>query len=103
MAIMANNKSTIAAAFEDTLTYLGLDHAEAAKLLGVSTRTLRRWLEGEEIPGPAQAALRAWRALHARHLAWKPDAISIFEDDQAQIERARQHALEVEGIIKKVE
>jgi hypothetical protein len=100
---MANVKSTLAAAFEDTLTYLGLDHAEAAKLLGVSTRTLRRWLEGEEIPGPAQAALRAWRALHARHLAWKPDAISIFEDDQAQLARAREHAQEIAHLIKVVE
>jgi hypothetical protein len=101
--MMTNNKTTLAAAFEETLTYLGLDHAEAAKLLGVSTRTLRRWLEGEEIPGPAQAALRAWRALHARHLAWKPDAISIFEDDQAQLARAREHAQEIAHLIKVVE
>jgi len=87
----------------ETLAFLGLDHAEAAQLLGVSARTLRRWIEGEEIPGPAQAALQAWRQLHSRHLAWKPDSISIFENDQAQIERARQHAREVEAIIKQVE
>lgn len=100
---MANSKIALAADFEDTLAYLGLDHAEAAKLLGVSTRTLRRWLEGEEIPGPAQAALRAWRALHARHLAWKPDAISIFEDDKDQLARAREHAQEIAHLIKVVE
>jgi hypothetical protein len=87
----------------ETLAFLGLYHAEAAQLLGVSTRTLRRWIEGEETPGPAQAALQAWRQLHTRHLAWKPDSIAIFEDDQAQIERARQHAREVDGIIKQVE
>ncbi|GGI27398.1 MULTISPECIES: helix-turn-helix domain-containing protein [Bradyrhizobium] len=87
----------------EILTFLGLDLAEAAQLLGVSTRTLRRWMEGEEIPGPAQAALRAWHQLHARHLAWKPDAISIFENDQAQLERARLHAREVSGLIKAVE
>ncbi|UWU76579.1 helix-turn-helix domain-containing protein [Bradyrhizobium huanghuaihaiense] len=87
----------------EILTFLGLDLAEAAQLMGVSTRTLRRWLEGEEIPGPAQAALRAWHQLHSRHLAWKPDAISIFENDQAQLERARLHAREVSGLIKAVE
>jgi hypothetical protein len=87
----------------ETLFFLGLDHDEAAQLLGVSTRTLRRWIEGEEIPGPAKAALSAWRQLHARHMAWKPDSIAIFEDDQAQIERARQHAQEVAGIIQRVE
>jgi hypothetical protein len=103
MAMMAPLKDNLSEALAGTLAYLGLDHAEAAQLLGVSTRTLRRWLEGEEVPGPAQAALRAWRELHSRHLAWKPDAIAVFQDDQAQIERARQHALEVEGIIKKVE
>jgi hypothetical protein len=87
----------------ETLAVLGLDQDEAAQLLGVSTRTLRRWIEGEEISGPAKAALRAWRQLHARHLAWKPDAIAIFEDDRAQIEQARRHAQEMAGIIDLVE
>ena len=37
-----------------TLAYLGLEQAEAAQLLGVAPRTMRRWLlEGEEMPGPA--------------------------------------------------
>jgi hypothetical protein len=83
------------AELKEILAFLGLDLAEAAQLLGISGRTLRRWIDGEEIPGPAQAALKAWRQLHSRHLAWKPDAISVFENDQAQIERAKQHALEV--------
>jgi hypothetical protein len=101
--MMASSKDNLATALDETLAYLGLDHAEAAQLLGVSTRTLWRWLEGEEIPGPAQAALRAWRELHSRHLAWKPDSISVFENDQAQLERARQHAQEIAHIIKLVE
>lgn len=82
---------------------LGLDLDEAAQLLGVSSRTVRRWMDGDEVPGPAVAALEAWRQLHARRLAWKPDAISIFENDQAQIERARQHAQELDRLIKLVE
>jgi hypothetical protein len=101
--MMANRIDGIAAALDETLAYLGLDYAEAAKLLGVSVRTLRRWLEGEEVPGPAQAALRAWRELHSRHLAWKPDSISLFENDKAQMERARHHAELVAHIIKTVE
>ncbi|MBR1130768.1 helix-turn-helix domain-containing protein [Bradyrhizobium iriomotense] len=87
----------------DVLLFLGLDPPEAAQLLGVSLRTLQRWLAGEEIPGPAAAALKAWHQLHALHLAWKPDAISVFENDQAQIERARQHAQEVAYLINLVE
>jgi hypothetical protein len=87
----------------ETFSFLGIDQDEAAQLLGVSTRTLRRWIEGEEIPGPAKAALTAWRQLHARHLAWKPDSIAVFEDDQDQIERARKHAEDVAGIIQRVE
>ena len=89
--------------FLETLTFLGIDTIEVSQFLGVSTRTIRRWIEGEEIPGPAEAALRAWRQLHARHLAWKPNSISIFENDAAQIERARHHAQEVEAIIREVE
>ncbi|TKV80087.1 helix-turn-helix domain-containing protein [Bradyrhizobium elkanii] len=100
---MTNGTDSLATALADTLAFLGLDAVDAAQLLGVSPRTLRRWLEGEEIPGPAQAALRAWRELHSRHLAWKPDSIAVFENDAAQIERARQHAQEVETIIKTVE
>jgi hypothetical protein len=103
MSIMDFLKDNLSDALSQTLAFLGLDHAEAAQLLGVSGRTLRRWLEGEEIPGPAQAALRAWCKLHSRHLAWKPDSIAIFEDDQAQLERARLHAQEVAAIIEKVE
>jgi DNA-binding transcriptional regulator YiaG len=47
------------------LSALRLTQTEAAQLLEVSDRTVRRWLEGEEVPGPAQAALRAWRELQS--------------------------------------
>ncbi len=82
---------------------LQISHAEAAQLLGVSARTLRRWLEGEEVPGPAEAALRAWRKLAERHLPWKPDSVSIFEDDQDQIQRHSRHMQEMAALLERVE
>ena len=85
------------------LSTLGLTQAEAAQLLGVSARTLRRWFEGEEVPGPAQAALRAWRRLAERNLPWKPDSVSIVEDDQDQIARHRLHTIGLEDLLERVE
>jgi transcriptional regulator with XRE-family HTH domain len=85
------------------LAALQVTPAEAAQLLGVSPRTLRRWLEGEDVPGPAEAALRAWRTLADRHLPWKPDSVSIFEDDQDQITRHRRHTEELAAVLKRVE
>src|SRR5580700_7118768 len=85
------------------LAALQVTPAEAAQLLGVSPRTVRRWLEGEDVPGPAEAALRAWRTLADRHLPWKPDSVSIFEDDQDQIARYRRHTEELGAVLKRVE
>jgi hypothetical protein len=85
------------------LAALRVAPAEAAQLLGVSARTLRRWLEGEDVPGPAEAALRAWRMLADRYLPWKPDSISIFNDDQDQIARHRRHTEEFAAVLKRVE
>jgi hypothetical protein len=87
----------------DHFSILRVSHAEAAQLLGVSPRTLRRWLEGEDVPGPAEAALRAWRTLAERHLPWKPDSVSIFENDQDQIARHRRHTEELAAVLKRVE
>lgn len=93
-----------AAELAATLAHLGLDQGDAAQHLGVAPRTVRRWLlEGEEIPGPAIAALRAWRAMHDRHLDWKPDARTLFNDDQDQITRYRQHVVDTVAARKRVE
>ena len=85
------------------LAHLKLDQPEASQLLGVNPRTLRRWFEGEEVPGLAEAALRAWRALHDRNLPWKPDSVALFEDDQNQIRLHRRHTIELEAVLKRVE
>ena len=57
---------------QEHLSYLGLDQPEAARLLSVSPRALRRWLEGEEVPGPVEQAFKAWRRLHQRKPIWRP-------------------------------
>ena len=88
----------------ETLAHLGLDQTEAAQLLGIAPRTMRRWLlEGEEIPGPAIVALRAWRAMHDRQMNWKPDAQTLFQDDQDQIERYRKHIIDMDSALQRVE
>jgi hypothetical protein len=60
-------------------------------------------LEGEEVPGPAEQALRAWIRLHERNLPWRPDSASIAEDDQDQIARHRMHAINLTDILDRVE
>lgn len=88
---------------EQSLLRLGLSQTEAAQLLGVAPRTLRRWLDGEEIAGPAEQAIRAWLRLHDRRLPWRPDSAAIADDDQDQITRHREHAINLSDIIARVE
>jgi hypothetical protein len=91
------------AELSDHIATLRLTQAEAAQLLGVSARTVRRWAEGEEVPGPAEAALRAWRRLAANNLPWKPDSVSIVDDDQDQIARHRIHTIGLSDLLARVE
>lgn len=84
------------------LAALQLTQREAATLLGVSPRSVRRWLEGEAIPGPAEAALRAWGKLEARGLAWRPDSVTLFEDDQERIAVYRQEAMNLDALLERV-
>jgi hypothetical protein len=86
-----------------TLSRLELTPTEAAQLLGVAPRTIRRWLEGEDIPGPAEQALRAWIRLHDRNLPWRPDTESVVQDDQDQIARHRAHAIRLDELLARVE
>lgn len=88
---------------EQSLLRLGLEPAESAQLLGVTLRTYRRWLNGEEIPGPVEQAIRAWLRLHDRRLPWRPDSTAIVEDDQSQIPRHREHAIDLSDVITRVE
>lgn len=89
---------------ERHLNHLDIDATEAALLLGVTYRTVRRWLfDGEEVPGPVEQAFRAWVRLHQRGLAWRADSVSIIEEDQQQIAAHRQHAIAVDEVLSRVE
>jgi hypothetical protein len=94
-------------AFENSLSALGLTLAEAAEYLSVDQRTIRRWLEANEIPGAPREALKAWCRLEQRGISWRPDVIAIGDDDPEtiaeQIAALRQHALELDAVLKKVE
>ena len=89
--------------FVEHLSALKLNFPEAAQFLGVSERTARRWAEGESVPGPVEAALRAWRRLDARCLPWKPDSMSVFRDDQDQLRRIREHDQLLDTLMREVE
>lgn len=89
--------------FLAALDSLGLGQAEAAQLLSVTPRTVRRWIEGEEVPGTAEQVLRAWMGLHRRGLAWRPDETSLASDDSEQIAIVRTHAIDLEDLLKRVE
>lgn len=86
--------------FRACLTQLGLTQTEAAALLSVAPRTVRRWAEEgtNEIPGPAEHALRAWRGLHQRGLPWHPE-----DADADQIARHREHAIDLYELLLRVE
>jgi len=90
---------------QNHLTRLGLSQTEAAQLLGVAPRTVRRWFEGEEeeVPGPAEQALRAWLRLQERNLIWRPDTLSLREDDQQQIAAHREYAIELSEALARVD
>ncbi len=102
MVIMTNSE------FQDCLDRLGLSQTEAARLLSVSPRTVRRWAEERaEIPGPAEQALHAWIRLDRFGLPWRPDGVAIGENDPEkiaeQIALYRQDAINLDKLIRKVE
>lgn len=89
------------------LSQLHLTDTEAAELLSVDTRTIRRWKKNlQEIPGPARAALRAWCRLDTLGLAWQPDAIGLGEHDSdrlaLQVAAYREHAIALDATLRRV-
>jgi hypothetical protein len=89
--------------FDQSLLRLGLSSDEAAQILSVTPRTIRRWQDDDEISGAAEQAIRAWIRLHDRHLPWRPDSISLLEDDQNQIALHRRHTIDLDAVLSRVE
>jgi hypothetical protein len=96
-AIMTKND------FNLLLNELGLSQTEAARLLSVDARTIRRWaMDPADMPGPAEHALRAWLALHRVGLPWAPDSVDLVQNDPEQIAKHRAHAIGLDGLLTKV-
>jgi transcriptional regulator with XRE-family HTH domain len=92
-----------ASEFRTTLNRLGLSQLEAARLLGVKSRTIQRWVAGSPaVAEPAAQALRAWCLLAEHGIAWRPDAEAIDGEDLAALARRRQQAIGLEGMMKRV-
>src|SRR5689334_5704247 len=90
-----------------SLRELGLSQVEAARLLEVSDRTMRRWVEdAAELPGPAEQALRAWLRLHRLGVAWRVDSISLNDPGPAEVTKAisahRRDAIEKDDVMRRV-
>jgi len=86
---------------------LGIAPKEAAELLSVDYRTVKRWMaRGGQVPEPSEKALRAWLRLKQRGLPWRDDAVSLgFMDEQERAEQlslGREHAMALDEILEKV-
>lgn len=92
---------------ERCLSDLNVSQVEAARHLSVNPRTFRRWMEvPEEIPGPAERALRAWQRLSQFGLSWRPDAIAFGEESPDLLDRQmqihRNHSVDLAAVISRV-
>jgi transcriptional regulator with XRE-family HTH domain len=80
---------------------LGLSQVEAARLLGVETRTIQRWIAGANgVPEPVAQALCAWHRLAERGFAWRPGSEAVATDDLVEIARHRQQVMKIDDIVK---
>lgn len=90
--------------FNQYLSYLGLKQVDAAALLGVTPRALRRWQSGEQkIPAPVAELVNVWRQLHYAQLPWGADLESIRHVDAEQIRRHQEHDKALGTILRRVE
>lgn len=68
----------------EAIEYLELTRKEAAKLLDVNPRTIKRWIDGEDdVKSWAENLLSAWCKLSKLGLAWKPGEVELGFDDIA--------------------
>ena len=90
--------------FNRHLEYLGLRQVDAAALMRVTPRALRRWQSGEqEIPAPVAELVKVWRQLHLAQIPWGADLESIWYGDDEQIRRHQEHDKALAAILNQVE
>jgi hypothetical protein len=86
------------------LEMLGLKQTDAAVLLRVTPRAVRRWQSGEqEIPGTVAELVKVWRQLDARKIPWGADLESIWYGDDDQIRRHQDHDKALAALLSRVE
>jgi hypothetical protein len=88
--------------FASALEALRISPESAALFLSVHRRSVQRWLDGEEVPGPVEAAIRAWQALDRMRLPWKPDTESVLSEDEDQIRLHLKHGMDLADLIARV-
>lgn len=89
--------------FSTHLQLLGLRQVDAAVLLRVTPRTVRRWEKGEQpVPGTVADLLRAWRRLRKAGLPWAADFDSILCEDEKQLRLHQDHARWLDAIRERV-
>lgn len=89
--------------FSDNLKILGLLQADAAVLLRVTPRTIRRWEKGDQpVPDAVADLLQAWRRLHEAGLPWAADFETILDRDDDQLKRHQDHALWLDAVRQRV-
>ena len=92
------------AEFNRHLEILGLKQTDAAVLLRVTPRAVRRWQNGEqEIPGTVAELVKAWRQLHTRQIPWGASLESIWYGDDDQIRRHQDHNKALAALLSRVE
>ena len=85
------------------LEVLGLKQSDAAALLRVTPRAVRRWQSGEQpIPGHVVELLNVWKQLHDRHIPWGAALEAIWFGDDDQICRHQDHDRALVALLDRV-
>ena len=92
---------------QEYLEKLDLSQTEAAYLLSVDPRTVRRWVKSpEEMPDNIGYLLEAWLRFENLGLVWRPDSVPFvennIEDFKNQIALHNQHILNLDALLQKV-
>ena len=89
--------------FSRHLDALGLKQGDAAILLRVTPRAVRKWQVGEQrVPGTVAELVRVWRQLHAAKIPWGADLELIWYGDDDQIRRHQDHDKALGALLERV-